>query len=72
MYTHAITQEPYYDERLPEREDKPELNFNVKRRPITDDATWHAVSPHTQHTCSEGSAEHAMVVWTCVCVCPCG
>jgi hypothetical protein len=57
---HLWAEQPYYDERLPVREDRPELNFNAKRVPISSDHTWQEV--------------HARVcvrVVVCVCVCVC-
>lgn len=38
-------QEPHFDERLPVREDRPDLNFNQKRRPVITDEDWQEVSP---------------------------
>jgi hypothetical protein len=38
-----LAQEPYHDERLPVREDRPELNFSEKRTAINTDEEWHAV-----------------------------
>jgi hypothetical protein len=52
-----LAQEPYHDERLPVYEDKPHLNFNLKRRPIADDQAWQAV--RTADGCLQFAAVHS-------------
>jgi hypothetical protein len=34
---------PYYDERLPVKEDMPELKYNIKSRQIINDEDWQMV-----------------------------
>lgn len=40
---HLLVESPYYDERLPPREDRPELDFSTKKRLIADDHQWQEV-----------------------------
>lgn len=40
---HLWAEQPHYDERLPLRDDKPDLNFNEKRLVIKTDAEWQEV-----------------------------
>lgn len=49
----GVSQEPHFDERLPMREDRPDLNFNEKRRAITTDAEWRAVIADQPWTASK-------------------
>lgn len=44
----APPQEPCYDSRLPVREDRPDLNFNVKHAPVATNEQWKAVSACTR------------------------
>ncbi|MEW5306191.1 MAG: hypothetical protein WDW36_008675 [Sanguina aurantia] len=37
---HLLVESPYYDERLPPRDDRPELDFSTKKRLIADDHQW--------------------------------
>ena len=41
---HLFMETAFYDERLPVREDKPELNFNEKKRVLETDEKWQEVS----------------------------
>ncbi|GFH26690.1 uncharacterized protein HaLaN_24879, partial [Haematococcus lacustris] len=40
---HLFVEQPFYDERLPVREDRPDLNFNHRRRPMLTDEDWQQV-----------------------------
>ncbi len=46
-------QEPYYDERLPVREERPELNYNVKKRAVVSDEEWREVMADQPWTASK-------------------
>eukprot|EP00983_Pelagomonas_calceolata_P113244 1159965-Pelagomonas_calceolata.AAC.1 len=42
-------QEPHYDSRLPVREDRPDLNFNIRQAQICTDDEWRMV--RAKHSC---------------------
>eukprot|EP00198_Chlamydomonas_reinhardtii_P003541 XP_001692877.1 flagellar associated protein [Chlamydomonas reinhardtii] len=48
-----MVENPYYDERLPAREDKPELNFSQKRTPIRTDDEWQELIAEQPWTASK-------------------
>ncbi len=46
---HLFVDQPYFDERLPVREDRPELNFNEKRIEVTTNEEWQEVGACMMH-----------------------
>ncbi|KXZ56071.1 hypothetical protein GPECTOR_2g953 [Gonium pectorale] len=50
-----LVENPYYDERLPAREDKPELNFSQKRTLIRTDDEWQEVEAEDPVLSAEGA-----------------
>ncbi|GIL66635.1 hypothetical protein Vafri_20126 [Volvox africanus] len=48
-----LVENPYFDERLPAREDKPELNFSQKRTPIRTDDEWQELISEQPWTASK-------------------
>lgn len=55
-----MVENPYFDERLPAREDKPELNFTQKRTLIRTDDEWQEVG-----TRAVGKEQDAMRMRSC-------
>mmetsp|Transcript_26929 Transcript_26929/g.69418 ORF Transcript_26929/g.69418 Transcript_26929/m.69418 type:complete len:871 (-) Transcript_26929:1245-3857(-) len=50
---HLFTEEPHYDSRLPVREDRPDLNFNIRQAQICTDDEWRMVMDDQPWTSSK-------------------